>query len=55
MSIVERIDALKEKHQSIESAIEQEENRPHPDEVELHEMKKKKLRIKDEIVSLTAH
>ncbi|HEB79671.1 MAG TPA: DUF465 domain-containing protein [Rhodospirillales bacterium] len=52
MSLVERIDALKSKHQALEAALEEQNSRPRPDEVEVHALKKQKLRIKDEILSL---
>jgi len=52
MSLVERIDALKEKHHALESAIELEHTRPHPDDDEIATLKKQKLAIKDEIVQL---
>lgn len=55
MSIEDRISSLKEKHEALASAIEREEARPHPDEVELHAMKKQKLHIKDELTSLASH
>lgn len=54
MSLEERIAALRAKHQALEEAIEMENSRPHPDDVELHLLKKQKLRIKDEIASLSA-
>ena len=46
MSLEERIEALKTKHQALEVAIEQETNRPHPDDYEIASLKKQKLRIK---------
>ena len=49
MSKDERITALRSKHQALEQAIQEEEARPHPDDVKLHGLKKEKLRIKDEI------
>ncbi len=52
MSLGERIDALKAKHQALEFAIEKEENRPHPDDIQIHSLKKQKLKIKDEIAQL---
>jgi len=45
----ERIAALKAKHQALEEKIQEEEARPHPDEVVLHQLKREKLRVKDEI------
>ena len=53
MSLDERIEALKAKHQSLESQIEDENNRPNPDDVHIASLKKQKLRIKDEIAILS--
>jgi len=55
MRLEERIDALKSKHQDLEAAIDEENNRPHPDDIEIASLKKQKLRIKDELASLTEH
>lgn len=52
MSVMNRIDSLKNKHTALEGKIMQEETRPHPDEDLLHTLKREKLRIKDEIRSL---
>jgi len=52
MSVINRIDSLKNKHMVLESKITQEETRPHPDEDLLHTLKREKLRIKDEIRTL---
>jgi len=52
MSLDNRIGALKAKHEALEHAIEEQETRPHPDDDELHTLKKEKLRIKDEIKGL---
>lgn len=49
MSLQERIEALRAKHQALEHAITEENTRPHPDEVRISTLKKQKLRIKDEI------
>ena len=53
MSLDERIDDLKSKHQALESAIEDENNRPHPDDLEIASLKKQKLRIKDQIAGIS--
>ncbi|MFC1673495.1 YdcH family protein [Pseudomonadota bacterium] len=50
-----RIDSLKSRHHQLESAIEMENARAYPDDVEIHSLKKEKLRIKDELESLTRH
>jgi hypothetical protein len=55
MSLDEKIEALKLKHHKLEDALEEEENRPQPDEIEISVIKKQKLRIKDQLASLAAH
>lgn len=52
MSPDERKDSLKEKHIALEHEIENEERRPYPDDVHLHELKKQKLLIKDQITQM---
>lgn len=54
MGTSERIESLRSKHQSIEGKIEDEEKRALPDEVTIHSLKKQKLRIKDELLSMGA-
>ncbi len=53
MSLDERIDALKTRHQNLDALIAAESIRPHPDDVEIVKLKKQKLRIKDEIATLS--
>jgi hypothetical protein len=53
MSLQERIEALKAKHHALERAIEEENSRPHPDDLEIVRLKKQKLQIKDEIAVLS--
>lgn len=45
----ERLDSLRVKHATLEREIEEEGHRPMPDELRLTELKREKLRIKDEI------
>ena len=52
MSMHERKDNLVSKHAALEQAIEEENNRPHPDEIRLHELKREKLRVKDQIFAV---
>ena len=52
MSVVERIESLRARHAALERTIHDEEVRPHPDEDVLTDLKKKKLRIKDELAVL---
>lgn len=44
-----RIDELKRRHASLDEAIEGEAHRPAPDQAAIAEMKKQKLRLKEEI------
>lgn len=48
----ERIEALKAQHSDLESQIEEELGRPMPDDSLIGNLKKQKLRIKDEIAQL---
>ncbi len=49
MQTDERLDSLNDKHATLERAIEAENLRPHPDDIRISELKREKLRIKDEI------
>ncbi len=49
MSLQDRIEALKQRHAHLENQVTEEFNRPHPDEARIAELKRQKLRIKDEI------
>ncbi|MFZ5792297.1 MAG: YdcH family protein [Pseudomonadota bacterium] len=55
MSTTEHVEALKAKHADLDKLIAEEEARPHPDDVRLTELKRQKLKIKDEIAILTRH
>ena len=55
MNVAERIDALRAKHASLEAAIQEENNRPLPDTTKIHDLKRQKLKIKDEIVLISRH
>jgi hypothetical protein len=52
MSQLDRIEALREKHASLERAIDEEVHRPLPDQSAIYDLKRQKLRIKDEIFQL---
>ena len=52
MNLDSHVEQLKQKHAYLESAIQDEAHRPHPDDLRLTELKRQKLRIKDEIASL---
>lgn len=53
MSVTEHVDTLKARHAELQHRIEEEEHRPRPDDTLITELKRLKLRIKDEIVGLT--
>lgn len=55
MSLMDRIETLKSRHAALEQAIHDEFTRPHPDDELLHELKKRKLKLKDEIAQLARH
>lgn len=48
----ERVAALRTQHATLESQIEEELSRPHPDDALIGTLKKQKLRIKDELAVL---
>jgi hypothetical protein len=52
MSLQDRLDSLRARHRSLEEAIDQEVGRPMPNVEMLADLKRQKLRIKDEIFSL---
>ena len=52
MAIEARIRELGVRHQSLERAIEDEVSRPAADAIRLRELKRKKLRLKEEMESL---
>jgi hypothetical protein len=52
MSQQDRIEALREKHAMLERALDEEAHRPMPDQSAIYDLKRQKLRIKDEIVQL---
>ena len=52
MSLTARLEALKERHASLESRIFEEDNRPLPDAETLSRLKIEKLQIKDEMERL---
>ena len=52
MSVETHIEALRAKHAELEAAIAAENQRPLPDSTVLTELKRQKLRIKEEIERL---
>lgn len=49
MSLDTHVEALTRKHASIDEIIEREEHRPHPDTMRLMQLKRQKLRLKEEL------
>lgn len=54
MSKEDRIQALREKHAALDAQIEEENQRPHPDDDRIAQLKRQKLRIKDEIHEISS-
>lgn len=50
--VVSHVSALETKHAGIEAKLREEMSRPHPDTATLQSLKKKKLRIKEELATL---
>ena len=55
MTQQDRIEALKAKHAELDRAIDEESRRPLPDDGVISDLKRQKLRIKDEIYQLEKH
>ena len=55
MSPQDRIVALKAKHAELERAIDEENSRPLPNRDTVSDLKRQKLRIKDEMFQLERH
>lgn len=49
MSSDDHVDALKAKHAALEAALGEENRHPNPDTVAIAELKRQKLKIKDEL------
>lgn len=52
MALAQRITALHKRHQWLDQILAQEMNHASPDEARMSQIKKSKLRVKDEIVAL---
>lgn len=52
MAISDRLVSLRERHAHLEREIDQENQRPHPDDSLISQLKREKLRIKDEMQDL---
>tara|TARA_B100000315_G_C14589145_1_gene594779 strand:+ start:975 stop:1142 length:168 start_codon:yes stop_codon:yes gene_type:complete len=54
MNEQDRVSMLKTKHVDLEHEIDVENKRPHPDDTLVADLKRQKLRIKDELASMHA-
>ncbi|HVI31955.1 YdcH family protein [Phenylobacterium sp.] len=55
MAVEARIRELGSRHQSLELAIQEELRRPATDDLKLKELKRQKLRLKEEMEALRGH
>lgn len=53
MSLFQHLNSLKLKHTHLEKSIELEQKRPLPDISTLHNLKREKLHLKEEIIRLS--
>ncbi|WP_339691290.1 YdcH family protein [uncultured Parasphingorhabdus sp.] len=49
--IQNHMSALRDKHEALERQINEEETRPLPDTIRIHNLKKEKLRLKEELLN----
>ena len=54
MSVQDQTEVLRSKHRELEDQLEVENNHPYPNEALVNNLKRQKLRIKDELASLKA-
>ena len=52
MGLESHIQELSDKHHKLDEQIQEELHRPHPDDLMISELKKRKLRLKEEIERL---
>ncbi|MCU0907711.1 MAG: YdcH family protein [Rhodobacteraceae bacterium] len=55
MSLSSHLQELRKKHQHLSDQVETEARRPGVDDLRLMELKKQKLRLKEEIARLSTH
>jgi hypothetical protein len=54
MSVSAHLDELRRKHEFLSHQVEEEQRHPSSDDLRITEMKKQKLRLKEEITRLSA-
>ncbi len=52
MSLLHRIETLRKRHSDLDDLLTEEEHRPLPDIVKLHQFKREKLFLKDRIFAM---
>ncbi|MFZ5618000.1 MAG: YdcH family protein [Pseudomonadota bacterium] len=52
MALKAHLQSLSQRHQELEAMLSMEMKHPHPDDTRVHELKRLKLRIKDQIERL---
>lgn len=52
MSLAQRIETLRKRHAQLEHLLQVEEHRPMPDLVKVHQFKREKLALKDQMHEL---
>ena len=52
MALEAHLQSLNQRHQELDSMLTSEMKHPHPDDTRVHELKRMKLRIKDQIERL---
>jgi len=52
MSVQDHVSALRARHAELEARLDEEQGHAHPDDAVIAELKKQKLRIKDELAAL---
>ena len=55
MTIASHLQELRKKHEALSEMVEEAQRSPGVDDLTIAEMKKQKLRIKEEIARLSAH
>lgn len=55
MTIASHLQELRRKHETLSALVEQEQRSPGADDLRIAELKKQKLRLKEEIARLDAH
>lgn len=55
MTLSSHLDELRRKHQTLSTKIEQEQRHPSADDLELRDLKRKKLHLKEQIERLAQH